>query len=196
MYQIIQFCRHKLPFIWDFIEWINCLVFRIRYGRRLKAIPKILAKASGVEIVYSQASTDDIENLVDFFNRQPQEAFIFFNPHKFDEKTIGHLIKNPSFIMILAKINGTIAGYSFLRCFMNGKAFRGKIVGVDFRGRGIAKSFGTLTTEIASALGLGLFGTISKANNASMASSKSSNEIKIIEELPNDYLLIQYLPKQ
>lgn len=79
---------------------------------------------------------------------------------------------------------------------MNGKAFRGKIVGVDFRGRGIAKTFGTLTTEIASAFGLGLFGTISKANSASMASSKSSNEIKIIEELPNDYLLIQYLPKQ
>ena len=196
MYTIIQNIRHRLPFLWTFIESANAALFRLRYGRNLKLIPQILSKYSDNDVSYSIADNNDAPKLALFFQRQPNEAFKYFRPHEFDEISIRKLIGNPSFIMIIAKCNSEIAGYSFLRCFANGKAFRGKIVDIDFRGRGLAKKIGFLTTEITSCLGLSLFGTISRSNISSMESSKSSNEIKILKELSDNYLLIQYLPKR
>jgi len=196
MYQAIQYIRYKMPFIWNFIELANALSFKLLFGRKLSAISKTLSKFNKESIIYSLADIDDVESLAELFQRQPEDAFKYFKPHKFDKGTIRKLINNPAFIIILAKNNSTVVGYAFLRCFANGKAFRGKLVDIEFRGRGIAKNFGIITTEIASTLGIKLFGTISKSNISSMASSKSSNEVRVIEELPDNYLLIQYLPKQ
>lgn len=98
--------------------------------------------------------------------------------------------------MILVKKENRIVGYMFMRCFFNGKCFRGKMVDYRWRGKGIAILLGELSTDIATLLRLRLFGTISKDNVSSMRSSQASNEIKVIEELPNDYLYIEYLPKQ
>lgn len=195
MYRLVQLVRHKIPFLWSIIEYLNSIVFRCRYGKELKTIPNLLYEYSNDFISYRLAGFDDVPLLVDFFNKQPEDAFQFFKPHDFDFNTLLKLVKNPAFIMVIAKADSKIVGYAFLRCFANGKSFRGKIVDIDHRGKGIAKQFGIQTTEIASNLGIGLFGTISKSNVSSMASSKSSNEIRIIEELPDDYLLIQYLPK-
>ena len=55
---------------------------------------------------------------------------------------------------------------------------------------------GKASTAVAQKLGLRIFGTISKENVTSMASAAAVNEIRIIKELPNDYLYIEYLPKQ
>lgn len=196
MYQAIQYIRYKMPFIWNFIELANALSFKLLFGRKLSAISKTLSKFNNESIIYSLADIDDVESLAELFKRQPEDAFKYFKPHKFDKGTIRKLINNPAFIIILAKNKSKVVGYAFLRCFANGKAFRGKLVDIEFRGRGIAKNFGIITTEIASTLGIKLFGTISKSNISSMASSKSSNEVRVIEELPDNYLLIQYLPKQ
>lgn len=98
--------------------------------------------------------------------------------------------------MVIAKKENQIVGYVFLRCFFNGKCFRGKMVDYRWRGKGIAVLLGEVSTEIASVLRLRMFGTISKKNAASLYSSQASNDIKIVEELPDDYLYIEYLPKQ
>lgn len=195
MYQIIQFVRHNIPFIWNIIDYLNASVFKFRYERKLKSLPVLLSKYDDETFSYQLAEDTDAAKLVEFFRNQPQSAFEYFKPHDFDLSTIIKLIKNPAFIIILAKNNSKIVGYAFLRCFANGKSFRGKIVDINQRGKGIAKQFGLQTTEIALNLDLGLYGTISRSNASSMASSESSNEIKIIKELPDDYLLIQYLPK-
>lgn len=196
MYSVVQTIRYRHPFIWNLIESGNAIFFGFRYRHNLKRIPKLLLEFSNNDVSYSLVNKDDASELAYFFHKQPNDAFKYFRPHEYDEASIRKLIENPSFIMIIARIDSKIVGYSFLRCFANGKSFRGKIVDVAFRGRGLAKNFGLLTTEIASNMGLRLFGSISKSNISSMASSKSSNEIRIIKELPDDYLLIQYLPKQ
>ena len=115
---------------------------------------------------------------------------------KFDEKSLKKLINRKSHIMILAKKENQIVGYMFLRCFFNGKCFRGKVVDYRWRGKGIAVLMGELSTDIASALKLRMFGTISKNNASSLHSSQASNKIRILEELPDDYLYIEYLPKK
>lgn len=195
MYQLVQFIRHKIPFFWSLIESINATIFQLKYGKALKNLPSLLSEFNNSSISFKLAEIDDASLLVDFFRKQPEEAFKFFKPHGFDRESILKLVKNTSFIMILAQVDSKIVGYAFLRCFFNGKSFRGKIVDIDYRGRGLAKQFGVQTTKIALKLGIDLYGTVSKSNISSMASSKSSNDIKIIKELPDDYLLIQYLSK-
>lgn len=49
-------------------------------------------------------------------------------------------------------------------------------------------------TEIASFLGLKVFGTISPENMASMKSVERVNGVKIIERLNNGDYYVQYLP--
>ena len=90
----------------------------------------------------------------------------------------------------------TIVGYFFLRCFINGKCFRGKIVDKNWQGRGIAKQMGIVMTKVSQALGMRMFGSISPENYASLASAKASNEIKIHQTLDNGYYYIEVLPKQ
>jgi hypothetical protein len=89
-----------------------------------------------------------------------------------------------------------MVGYFFLRCFFLGKCFRGKIVDYRWRNQGIAKMMGRISTDIAVRLGLRIYGAISRENVTSMASSSAVNEIKIIKDLPNNYVYIEYLPKK
>ena len=88
-----------------------------------------------------------------------------------------------------------IVGYFFLRSFVNGKSFRGKIVDKDWQGRGIAKLMGIAMTKVSQHLGLRMFGSISPENFASMASAKASNNIKVLKTLENGYYYIEFLPK-
>lgn len=195
LYQLSHFIKDKLPFVWSFIEFINEKLFLLRYGRRLRHINDCLEKYQGIYQI-QEATKTDVLSMVSFFKEQPEESFRFFQPHGFDEKSLKKLIKRKSQIMILVKKENRIVGYMFMRCFFNGKSFRGKMVDYRWRGKGIAILLGELSTDIATLLRLRLFGTISKDNVSSMRSSQASNEIKVIEELPNDYLYIEYLPKQ
>lgn len=195
LYTLSHKIKDKLPFVWNLIESANESFFLLRYGRRLQDIPCCLEKYQG-EYQIIEASLDEILPMVTFFKEQPQDSFKYFQPHGFDEKSLKKLINRKSHIMILAKKENQIVGYMFLRCFFNGKCFRGKVVDYRWRGKGIAVLMGELSTDIASALKLRMFGTISKNNASSLHSSQASNKIRILEELPDDYLYIEYLPKK
>lgn len=195
LYQLSHFIKDRLPFVWNVIEYINEKLFLLRYGSQFQNISRCLEKYQG-EYQIKEASLDEVLPMVTFFEEQPQESYKYFQPHGFDEKSIKRIINRKSQIMILAKKENQIVGYMFLRCFFNGKCFRGKVVDYRWRGKGIAVLLGEVSTDIASALKLRMFGTISRNNVSSLHSSQASNEIKILEELPDNYLYIEYLPKK
>ena len=194
MYQIAHFIIKYFPFLWDIVEFFNEKLFLVRYGRRLKNVHDCLEKNQG-EYIIKEASLEDLSSLVIFFDRQPQSSYEFFQPHGFDEQSLKRLIKRNSYLLYIVKYGDDIIGYMFLRCFFIGKCYRGKMVDIDWRGKGIAVLMGKLATKITTTLGIRMFGTISKANTASLLSSKASNDIRIVKELPDDYLYIEYLPK-
>ena len=195
MYRIAHWLQKRLPFVWRLVELLNSFLFSIRYRKGLSSINDVLIPYQD-DYSIRLAEHGDVDRLVTFFNEQPEEAFKFFNPHPFDAKTIARLIKNKAYLFFVVLKEEQIVGYFFLRCFFNGKCFRGKIVDYRWRNRGIAKLMGKVSTDVAVHLGLRIFGTISKDNVASMASSSAVNEIKIIEYLPNDFVYIEYLPKK
>lgn len=195
LYKLAHILKERFGFIWDFVEWGNATAFSLIHRQQLKSIPRVLADCSG-EYQFRLAKPTDVSTLVTFFANQPEEAYEFFKPHDFDATSIKKVIDNKAFQSIVVWKEQTIVGYFFLRCFVNGKCFRGKIVDKNWQGRGIAKQMGIVMTKVSQALGMRMFGSISPENYASLASAKASNEIKIHQTLDNGYYYIEFLPKQ
>lgn len=195
LYELAHIIKERFGFIWDAVEWGNATTFSISHNSQLKKLPALLKECSN-DYTYRLAEISDSEQLEKFFSEQPEKAFEFFKPHDFDKKSIEKIIKNKAFLTFVVLKDNAIVGYFFLRCFVNGKCFRGKMVHKDWQGKGIAKQMGTVMTKVSHALGLRMFGTISPDNFASLASSKASNEVKILKTLDNGYYYIEYLEKK
>lgn len=194
MVKFLVWLKHHLGFLWALIEKLNSLLFHILWSKKLKN-SSFAHKIDDVEFRVLNKK-DDIKLLVSFFTKQPESAFKFFNPHGFDEKSLIKKQNDPAFLMIGCFKNKTLAGYCFLRFFFNKQAFRGKIVSPEFQGQGLAKFMGLVTTQICHDMGFRLFATISKKNVKSMASSKAVNEVRVIKELADDYIYVEYLLKK
>jgi hypothetical protein len=194
LYKLAHILRDRFGFLWNIIEWCNAFVFALTHGAALKKIPGILEECSG-QYTLRLAAPADAAPLAAFFAEQPEEAFKFFKPHAFDEKTLSKIIRNKAFLTFLVLDGEKIVGYFFLRCFVNGKSFRGRIVDYRWRNKGIAKQMGLTMNKIIAILKVRLFGSISPDNYASLASTKAVNDIRIIKTLDNGYYYVEYLPK-
>lgn len=195
MVKLLIYLKHHLSFIWNMIEWVNSFLFGLLYGSRLKHSVVGLDKSMLPDTSYKVLEVSDMPALADFFNEQPQDAFKFFKPHKFDLRSLQKQNREKAFLMLGWYVNEKLAGYAFLRFFANRQAFRGKIVSPEFQGRGIAKEMGRITTEICRKMKFRLFATISKDNVKSIASSKAVNDIRIVKELEDNYIYVEYLLK-
>ena len=193
IYKLAHFFQAHLAFLWNSIEYVNAWLFKIRYGQKVQEIaPTILAQYPQTYAV----SPADIPALESFFSKQPAEAFEYFKPHDFDEKTLLRLAKNPSFLMYMVKDGDEIVGYFFLRSFFMGKSFLGKMVDFQSQGKGIGKKMCCCAMDLASAIGLKMFETISKDNLASLYSTQNVLEVRIIKEMSNNYIYIEDVRKK
>lgn len=213
LYEIAHVIKERFGFLWDAIEWGNAEVFALMHRKGMERIPQLLAECSG-RYQLRLATREDVEQMRAFFEAQPEEAFRFFQPHEFDEKGIRKVIANKSFLTFLAiandddnchpdgpinhkpsTINPRIAGYFFMRSFVNGKTFKGYMVGIDHRGQGVAREMGIAMNRVARELELRMFKSISPENPASLAVTKKVNDIKIIKTLDNGDMLIECFEK-
>ena len=193
LYKIAHILRDKRSWLWNIIEWMNGVVFSLRYGKRLKRFA-FSTVPDGYEIV--PIKDVPIEKLVDFFKRQPEEAYTYFRPHGFDEKSIKRLQKNKAFMgyVLKDKENGEIAGYCFHRCFFHGQGFRGRMVDMSYRGKGLGTAMNKILNEVGFGIGLRLFETVSKDNVASYRSALSASNVKVVKEMERNELYLEILP--
>lgn len=203
LYAIAHFLRDRMPWLWDLVDMLNSFLFICRYGSKLKTF-EFKTPHEGYRIVPMR----DVPTkaLVEFFTRQPEDAYTFFRPHGFDAKSIKKLQRNKAFLgYVLIDINTdlnanldglnlpTIAGYCFNRSFFHGKGFRGRMVGMDYRGRGLGTLMNKLLNEVGFGIGLRLFETVSKKNIASYRSAMSASKVKVIEEMENEELYLEIM---
>ena len=193
LYKIAHILRDKLSWLWNIIEWMNGVVFSLRYGKRLKRFA-FSTVPDGYEIV--PIKDVPIEKLVDFFKRQPEEAYTYFRPHGFDEKSIKRLQKNKAFMgyVLKDKENGEIAGYCFNRCFFHGQGFRGRMVDMNYRRKGLSTAMNKILNQVGFGIGLRLFETVSKDNVASYRSALSASNVKVVKEMERNELYLEILP--
>lgn len=196
IYEVAHFVKDKLGFLWDVVEWSNETVFVLLHKKGLQDIPEILKNVSTDSLTVRQANDSDIDALVSFFAEQPEDAYKFFKPHGFDEKSMKKVLRNKSFMTFVVTEGDVIVGYFFLRSFINGKCFKGRMVDYRQRGKGIAKFMGIAINNVATHLGMRIYTTISPENYASLASTKAVNDIKIVKTLENGYYYIECTPKK
>ena len=192
LYKIAHLLRDKLCWLWNIIEWLNGVIFYMRYGKRLKAV-----KFSTVPFGYVIQDLRDVpvDSLLKFFGRQPVEAYTYFRPHGFNEKNIKYLQKNKAFLgyVLLDKENNNIVGYCFNRCFFHGQGYRGRMVDIDYRGKGLGTAMNKILNEAGFGIGLRLYETVSKDNVASYRSAMSASNVKVVKEMPHNELFLEIL---
>lgn len=196
LYKIAHLIKDKCGFLWEAIELGNASLFALQHRERMNGIPQILDRISNETFTIRMTEKTDAKKLEKFFAEQPESAFDFFRPHGFDEKSVMKVLKNKAFITFVVTEGDDILGYFFLRSYVNGKCFKGRMVDYRQRNRGIAKLMGKAINEIAMHLGLRIFTTISPDNYASLASTKAVNDIKIVKTLDNGYYYIECTPKR
>lgn len=192
LYKIAHIIRDKFCWLWDIIEYLNSWLFSLRYGRQLKSF-----SFTTVPEGYKVVPLRDVptEKMVEFFEHQPEEAYKFFHPHGFDEKSIKKLLKNKAFLgyVLLDKLNNKIAGYCFNRCFFHGQGFRGRMVDIEYRGKGLGTTMNKLLNEVGFCIGVRLFETVSKDNVASYKSALSASNVRVVKELPDNELYLEII---
>ena len=192
LYRIAHILKDKLIWLWNIIEWINSALFSLIYIKRLKGFAFSFIP-EGYEIV--PMMTISAEKMAEFFSHQPDEAYTYFRPHSFDVKSIERLQGNKAFLgyVLLDKTNGNIAGYCFNRCFFHGVGFRGRMVDIDYRGKGLGIAMNKILNEVGFGIGLRLFETVSKDNLASYRSALSASNVRVVKEMPNNELYLEII---
>lgn len=193
LYKIAHILRDKLSWLWNLIELLNSWLFSIRYGKKVNAF-SFAQIPEGYEIVPMREVP--AEKLVAFFEQQPGEAYTFFKPHEFDIKSIKRLQENKSFLAYVLKDSkyGNIAGYCFNRSFFHGVGYRGRMVDINYRGKGLGTAMNKMLNEVGFGIGLRLFETVSKENVSSYRSALSASNVKVVKELPHNELYLEILP--
>ena len=192
LYKIAHILRDRLGWLWYLIEWVNGLLFWMRYGKRLNDFVFTKMPDEYDIVKMKDVST---EKIMEFFSHQPEEAFTYFRPHDFDAKSIKRLQDNKAFLayMLMDKENGRIAGYCFNRCFFHGQGFRGRMVDIDYRGKGLGIAMNKILNEVGFGIGLRLFETVSKDNVASYKSALSASNVKVVKEMANNELYLEII---
>ena len=192
LYAIAHILRDKLGWLWNIIESFNGMLFSLRYGKRMRAFSFTNITEGYNLVALRDVSTD---SMVEFFEHQPEEAFTYFRPHGFDAKSIKSLQGNSAFLgyVLMDKSNSKIAGYCFNRCFFHGQGFRGRMVDIDYRGKGIGTAMNKILNEVGFGIGLRLFETVSKDNVASYRSAISASNVKVVKEMPHNELYLEIL---
>ncbi len=195
LYRIAHILRDKLSWLWNIIEWVNGVIFYLRYGKKINNLNANLNHNNVVPEGYVLLPIKDIptNELVAFFEHQPVEAYTYFRPHGFDAKSIKLLQRNNAFLgyVLKDKTNGAIAGYCFNRCFFHGQGFRGRMVDVNYRGKGLGTAMNKMLNEVGFGIGLRLFESVSKDNLASYKSALSASNVKVVKKLPHNELYLE-----
>ena len=195
LYAIAHFLRDKLPFIWDLIDLFHSWLFGLRYGSKLRAVESATLEKYGKECNMKIVPMREVsaEKLEKFFAAQPEEAYEFFKPHGFDAMSIKKIQRLNSFLAYIMLDGEDVAGYFFIRSFFMGKGFRGRMVGIDHRGKGLGTLMNKLMNEVGFGIGLRLFETVNKKNVASYRSAMSASNVKVREEMEDDDLYLEIL---
>lgn len=190
---ILIYLKHKMPWLWGFIEMVNGMVFNFFYGHKL--IPttlKYLPYKHKDDFIYKRLEHINLKDLSDLLSHQKDMKF--FQPHSFDLKTIKRLFNNPSFLMMGVFKNDKIVGYFFLRFFVNKKAFIGRMVTLEYQRLGLAKEMSKIMYGITWDMGFRCLTTISEDNKAIFDLHKKESNVRFLKNLSNKYHLVEILP--
>jgi hypothetical protein len=190
--KILLFIKHHLGFLWKLIEALNGWLFGLLFERQInRNLQILLEKSYHKKFIYKKLEEGDLPKLHDFFDRQNPEQFRFFKPHAFSLTALQRLYQNQAFLMLGVFDSEKLIGYFFLRFFLNKKCFIGRIVDDNYQRQGVAKSMNEIMYQTIWQSSFRCLSTISKHNKSIVNFHQKGDNIRILKELPNDYLFVE-----
>jgi hypothetical protein len=193
--------KHRHPNIWHLVEWGNARVVNILYGAKLRRSADEALEPKhrdGYRVV--PLSSDEAAQLSGFLQAQPRERMRYFNPHAFDERGCKRALANPAFrafgiYATRGDADDKLVGYFFLRCFATRRSFVGRILDASVDGQGLGRLMNQVLYQTAWEAGFRVMTTVSRHNEMVMRSHRNNSHAKLLRELPNEYLLVEFLPE-
>jgi hypothetical protein len=197
MESILIFIKHHLGFLWKVIEWGNGIIFSLLYKSRMNKVTRMTIDKFGVPpYSYRRLNQSDAEALYELINSQEASDIQYFNPHGFDLNSISSQSQKRAFLMMGAFNGEILAGYFFLRFFANKKCFVGRLIDKEYRGKGLGTVMNDIMYEISWTMQFRCLSTISRNNSAVMRAHAKNPSMIVLMELPNDYLLVEFIRKK
>ena len=194
MTRLLLFIKHRLPFIWGGIDWVNAVLFRLLHGDRLeKEAERCFREFTLPGYHFRELSDGDLDQLASLLSRQKAGRLDYFKPHGFDRKSLKRAVRNPSFLMFGAFSDDLLVGYFFLRCFWNRKCFVGRLIDEPYERKGIGRVMNQILYNTAWRSEFRCLTTVSKHNALVMRSHANNSTFHVLKELPNDYLFVEFV---
>lgn len=192
--RFLLYIKHKFPFLWATVEVLNSFLFRLLYSRKMSLISnKVINEYSLTGYNFRMIEANDLKQLEKLIHSQPPERVTYFKPHSFDLKSIQQAFNNSAFLMMGVFKGNQMVGYFFLRFFWNKKCFVGRLIDGLYEGKGIGRVMNDIMYNIAWESDFRCMSTISKNNQWVMRSHANNPLMKVVKELDNDFLLVEFV---
>ena len=194
MTRLLLFIKHRLPFIWRGVDWLNAVLFRLLHRDRLHREAAGCFREFALDAYRFRALTAaDLDGLAGLVDRQQPERLDYFKPHGFDRKSLERVARNPSILMFGVFSGDLLVGYFFLRCFWNRKCFVGRLIDEPHERKGIGRVMNQILYNTAWRSRFRCLTTVSKHNALVMRSHANNPTFRVLKELPNDYLFVEFV---
>ena len=194
MIRLLLFIKHNMPFIWEFVEWLNGLLYRIlHYGKQQKTVPVVISEFTLPKFSFRMLQQSDLPALEALIARQEPGRLNYFRPHGYDSQSLLKAYRNPAFLMMGAFDGPQMVGYFFLRFFWNRKCFVGRLIDEPYEGKGIGRVMNSIMYNIGWRMGFRVMSTISKNNSLVMRSHANNHSMVVLKELEEDYLFVEFV---
>jgi hypothetical protein len=196
MERLAYLIKYRAPGLFRVIERAGRTVTVLRFGRRREralANARIRGTVGGRPAEIRPMEEGEVARLTDFLAAMPEEHLRFFHPHGFDAREVERVLRSRAFMAYGLFVEGEFVAYGLLKLSPGGSAFRGRLVAPSFIGLGLGRFLSRYLEWQSLLSGLRPRATISRRNLASLNSLDVSGEVKVVSELPNDYLLIEFV---
>ena len=187
--------KHRLPRLSRGVEWAARMATVLRFGKAIDTAQenaKLIGTVKGQPAEMRVLRTVDTPLLQAFVEKLPSDWFEHFRPHPFDHQGLKAVLKSKAFMNYGLVIDQKLAGYVLLKVAPTGTGFIGLLVHPDYRGLGLGKFLVAFLYWQASLAGLRVRSTISRHNPASLRSHQAVADFRIVADLPNDYIMIEF----
>lgn len=160
-----------------------------------KILPGVFNEFSLPSYTFRRLDPEDATELYELIKSQPAEDLKYFGPHRFELNAIKKQFSNRAFLMMGSYDKDKLMGYFFLRFFANKKCFVGRLIDSQYRGKGIGRVMNNIMYETAWRMNFSCLSTISKNNKAVIQAHSKNQAMKVLKELNNDYLLVEFVKR-
>lgn len=197
MARLLLFIKHRLPWLWTLVEWLNAALYAGLHRRRMqRQVQRAFDQFTLEGFTFRPLQREALPQLAALLERQGEARVRYFRPHGFDLNSLQRMWASPAFLMFgVWDAQGTLVGYFFLRCFWNRRCFVGRLIDRPSEGQGIGRVMNQIMYHSAWWSGFRCMTTISKHNQDIMRSHRNNPHARIMGELGNDYLLVEFMPE-